>query len=303
MNTRKTITRASFPTAEIVAGALHGTRQADGWLCHCPVIGHGRMRGDLHPSLSVRDGDTCLLVYCHAGCNSLDVLDALRSRGLEGQPSPPPPRRVSAIVDSIHQPDQRALTIWQVAGAPAGTPVETYLRRRGIIGPISQAIRHSPIVIGHREYPRMIVAAHRCDGELVAAQLTRLTDDGLKAAIPVPRRTIGKLRDGAAHLADAGEVLGLAEGAETALAAKQLSGIPCWASFGAGRMHRVTIPDCVRELHIFGDNDDAGVGAAERTAERHVNDGRRVVLRYPPGEYNDWGSVVDANDSNTRACT
>jgi putative DNA primase/helicase len=303
MNTHKTISRASFPVADMVAGKLGGIRVGDGWLCHCPVIGHGRMRGDLHPSLSVRDGDTRLLIFCHAGCNSLDVLEALRLRGLEGQPSPPPPRRISGIVDSIHQPDQRALAIWQAASPAGGTPVERYLRRRGIIGPIWQAIRHSPIVIGHTEYPRMIVAAHRCDGELVAAQLTRLTDDGLKSAIAVPRRTIGKLQDGAAHLADAGEVLGLAEGAETALAARQLSGVPCWASLGAGRMHRVTIPDYVRELHIFGDNDNAGVGAAERTAERHVNDGRRVVLRYPPGEHNDWGSVVAANDSNTRACT
>jgi hypothetical protein len=66
-------------------------------------------------------------------------------------------------------------------------------------------------------------------------------------------------------------------------------------------MHSVAIPDHVRELHVFGDNDNAGVAAAERTAERHVNDGRRVVLRYPPSAHNDWGSLVAANDSNMRA--
>ena len=51
-------------------------------------------------------------------------------------------------------------------------------------------------------------------------------------------------------------MLGITEGAEDALSAMQLTNVPCWASLGAGRMHRVAIPEHVRELHIFGDNDE-----------------------------------------------
>jgi DNA primase len=85
----------------------------------------------------------------------------------------------------------------------------------------------------------------------------------------------------------------LAEGIEKALAAMQLFGVPCWASLGAARMHRVRIPDHVHELHIFVDNDDAGRAAADRTAyaQRH----RRVVLRFPPDQFKDWDDVTVAN--------
>ena len=46
---------------------------------HCPVPGHG----DSSPSLSVKEGDRAnVVVYCHAGCDQQDVIDALRQRGL-----------------------------------------------------------------------------------------------------------------------------------------------------------------------------------------------------------------------------
>jgi putative DNA primase/helicase len=85
-------------------------------------------------------------------------------------------------------------------------------------------------------------------------------------------------------------VLGLTEGWEKALAAMQLFGVPCWASLGANRMHRVQIPDTVQELHIFSDNDDAGRLAAERTAHEHRH--RRIVVRFPPEQFKDWDDVT-----------
>src|SRR5215472_2424948 len=69
-------------TAAEVARALGGSRNGSGWLCRCPVAGHGRGRGDQNPSLSVADGNRQLLVYCFAGCDPKDVLAALSSRGL-----------------------------------------------------------------------------------------------------------------------------------------------------------------------------------------------------------------------------
>src|SRR5689334_11834217 len=46
---------------------------------------------DRHPSLSVSDGaNGKLLVHCHTGCEQIDVIEALRTRGLwpENQPTP-----------------------------------------------------------------------------------------------------------------------------------------------------------------------------------------------------------------------
>jgi len=62
-------------------GALGGSRNGNGWLCRCPVAGHGRGRGDQNPSLSA-DGNRQLLVHCFAGCDPKDVLAVLSKRSL-----------------------------------------------------------------------------------------------------------------------------------------------------------------------------------------------------------------------------
>jgi hypothetical protein len=92
------------------------------------------------------------------------------------------------------------------------------------------------------------------------------------------------------NIAKPEEVLGLAEGIETALSAQQLKGIPTWACLGASRMHRVAIPGHVRELHLFGDNDDSGRDAVQRAAREHRN--LRVMLRFPPDNYKDWNDFA-----------
>ena len=74
--------------------------------------------------------------------------------------------------------------------------------------------------------------------------------------------------------------LAITEGVEDALAAIQLTEIPTWAALGAQRMHSLRIPDEVRELHIFSDDDEAGREAANRTAESHRH--RHCVIRLPP---------------------
>jgi hypothetical protein len=138
--------------------------------------------------------------------------------------------------------------------------------------------------------PAMVAAVQRPDGKIVAVQATLLTLTGRKASVAMPRITTGALGAGAVRFARAETTLGIAEGIETALSAMQLTGVPTWACLGAARMHRVAIPNHVRELHIFVDNDAAGDAAAERTADVHTRQGRRVMLRHPPegdGDYND----------------
>ena len=139
----------------------------------------------------------------------------------------------------------------------------------------------------------MIAAVQAPDRRTIAVQVTQLDPGGeRKAQVLVPRRTYGALGDGAVRLAAAGDVLGLAEGVESALSAMQLSGIPTWACLGASRMHRVAVPESVRELHLFMDNDGPGRDAGERTALAHRH--RRVVLRSPPDHLNDWNDFLCA---------
>jgi hypothetical protein len=140
----------------------------------------------------------------------------------------------------------------------------------------------------------MVAAVQAPDRRVIAVQVTLIDPRGdRKAQVRIPRKTAGALGRGAIRLAAAGDELGLAEGTEKGLAAMQLFGVPCWATLGAGRMHRVYVPDTVSTLHIFVDNDDAGRAAAERTAHEHRH--RRVVLAFPPEQFKDWDDVTAAH--------
>src|SRR5215213_251235 len=58
---------------------LEGVRPVgEGYAARCPCPGHGKGRGDVHPSLSVTEGDDGrVLLTCHAGCPSDEVVEAL----------------------------------------------------------------------------------------------------------------------------------------------------------------------------------------------------------------------------------
>jgi hypothetical protein len=71
-----------YSTAAEVAAVLRGKRQADGgYMCRCPCRLH--RRGDINPSLSVRDGWSGRPIFnCFAGGDYRDIIDALIARGV-----------------------------------------------------------------------------------------------------------------------------------------------------------------------------------------------------------------------------
>src|SRR3546814_5857384 len=111
-----------------------------------------------------------------------------------------------------------------------------------------------------------MIAAVTMDHGLVAVHRTFLNP--MRPAVAPfnnPKRALGSLASGAVRLFDqVEERKGLAEGIESALAAKALTQIPCWASFGNERFGLVSILESVRELHLFVDHDAGGELAEER---------------------------------------
>jgi len=294
-----------------IASRLGGTALSGGFLCRCPVRAHGKGRGDVNPSLFIKDGHTSVVFACFSGCSSGEIIDALKARGLWPQQKrsgrlryrSPPKRRANSTRTSIrhfatvvHRPDARALELWNQGAPIDGTLAERFLQCRGIIlSAPPAALRFIDCV----EYgdgtslPAMLASVTAPGGEAIAIQVTFLSADGSrKADVPIPRKTIGALGAGAIRFALAGNQLGIAEGTEKALAAIQLHNIPCWSSLSAGRMHNVWIPGYVEDLFIFADNDDAGRSAAEATSNQHRH--RRVILRYPPARFKDWDEVAAA---------
>jgi len=103
------------------------------------------------------------------------------------------------------------------------------------------------------------------EGAAILVEITReaLYEPGLDGVRP--KRALGSLGSGAVRIAPAVQGrLGLAEGIESALSAMQLFGIPCWATLGNERFGLVSIPESVRKLFLFIDNDAGGSLAEHR---------------------------------------
>ncbi len=80
-------------TADSIVHALGARRSGSGWMAKCPA------HDDHNPSLSIRDADGKVLLYCHAGCAQLEVIDALKAKGLWAERQVKPPRKITVIYD------------------------------------------------------------------------------------------------------------------------------------------------------------------------------------------------------------
>jgi putative DNA primase/helicase len=89
-----------------------------------------------------------------------------------------------------------------------------------------------------------------------------------------------------------GKPLALAEGIETALAVREATGWPAWATIAAPFMKEVVVPHEVKEVVIAADHDKAGIDAARALARKLLREGREVRLAVPPEEGEDWLDVL-----------
>jgi putative DNA primase/helicase len=261
--------------AATIAKMLGGKPEGGGYLCSCPVKGHGKGRGDLRPSLSVSDGKRTLVFHCFAGCKPRDIVVALNAL----TPDLGPRRRFESRLPQRFATKSKttstlAQKLWKAALPVAGTPAEIYLRSRRLPPIPPPTIRFLPSYRYDetRRFPCLIAAVQAPSRAIAAVQLTFLDASGLrKADVPHPRRAIGSLGDGLLRLAPAAEHIGLAEGFETALAASLLhENFPVWATLGADRYAKISLPPIVRRLTIFADYDAPGLSAALSFFERRV---------------------------------
>jgi hypothetical protein len=140
-----------------------------------------------------------------------------------------------------------------------------------------------------------MIAAVRDESGLVAVHRTFLDLRSAQCAADLqrPKRALGRLGQGAARLrAPVRATLGWAEGIETALAASQLTGIPCWATLGTERFARVALPPGVTRLVLFLDDDDGGRRAERLAREAQRGSGVEIDARYPDQAGADWNDVL-----------
>ncbi len=271
-------------TAREIITALQGRWHGSYGTARCPA------HEDHKPSLSVSESNGVVLVKCHAECDQQAVIDALKKRSLwHGQDDFPraKPLMRKAEPRTAENPNRNAaLSIWQNARPAGNTPVETYLRSRGITLDIPASIRYAPD-LKHGPtgllMPAMVCAVQGPDRAITGIHRTYLVSDGSrKAPISQGKMMLGKCATGAVRLAAAGESLILAEGIETALSVMQAIDKPTWACLSTSGLKTVALPQEVREVVIAADGDEPGEKAAQEAAQRFLAEGRRVKIARPP---------------------
>jgi len=163
-----------------------------------------------------------------------------------------------------------ARRIWIESRDPRGSPVETYLRHRGVRLPDEPVIRYHPrCPRTGGPLPAMLALMTVPEtGEPCGVHRTFLQPDRSgKAPIDKPKMMLGSA--GVIRLAEPiCEGLGLAEGIETALSVAQRIGWrPVWAAGTRGGIERFPVlpGHC---LTVFADGDAPGMTAARACAAR-----------------------------------
>jgi putative DNA primase/helicase len=275
-----------------LAKRLGGVWSPGGAMCRCPA------HDDASPSLSIRVGDKALLFKCFAGCETVDVLRAIRRLELRALETVEPPAGAGKA-DKDEWLLARVQALWDQAVPVSGTPAERYLLNRAIDRTCT-ALRYHPLTpLGPRRAvhfrPAMLTAV-RDGNDLLAVQRTFLEPERARRARDLinPRRMLGRPARGAFMLAPATDTLGLAEGTESALSAMILLGIAVWATLGNERLPRIAIPNRVTRLILLPDNDRGGrIGTAKAEAA-YAMPGRTIETVWPPAGFNDWNDCLRA---------
>lgn len=279
--------------ARTIVESLQGTWSRGKGMCCCPA------HDDRTPSLSVTLGRKAILFHCFAGCSNDEVIAALDRQGVRSRDLFDGSGAVTANRQEKRTFISNARRLWHSATAISDGPAVGYLAQRGILRASDQLRYLERTPLGPRgavQFLPAMLAAVTTDIGIIAIHRTFLDAPNAKlAGFDRPKRALGSLGCGAVRLAPpAAGRLGLAEGIESALSATQMFGVPCWATLGNERFGLVAIPESVRELHLFIDNDRGGELANQRALKAYSASCRVIQSRAPASAGFDWNDELKA---------
>lgn len=150
-----------------------------------------------------------------------------------------------------------------------------------------------PVITGH--YAAMVAPIRSQAGEVIGVHLTYLLA-GQKAPVASPKKIVGSPKGGAIRLCLAGDEVGLAEGIETAIAARAIFGKPVWAVLSASLAPLIELPDSIKTVHIFADNDPAGLLGSQKLAQSLALQSKAIGFCKKPTALNsDFFDVYEEN--------
>ena len=220
-----------------------------------------------------------------------DVVEEARSFLSLPRPKPAPaiPKRPGTPAPSGSA--EAARRLFAMSQPISGTPVETYLRHRGITAlhgtgnlRFHPRCYYRPDDHGPTEtWPAMIAAVTDLRGAITGAHRTWLAPDGSdKAPIETQRKAMGDLLGHAVRFGIAGEAMAAGEGIESVLSARQtIPHMAMAAALSAAHLAAIRFPETLRRLYILRDNDPAGDGARDNLVERANAAGIEAIVLSP----------------------
>lgn len=217
----------------------------------------------------------------------------------------------SGDIEELRQ-REKMIQFWK-QGVPIAdvSPVAKYLRSRLGGGSIRYDFLREVSSAFHpkdgNSYPAMIAKVAGHNDRAVNVHITYLTRSGTKADVDPPKRVMaGKLPDGCAiRLMPAAEIMGVAEGIESAISASLLFDMPVWACVNGGLLAKWKPPAIAHEIVIFGDNDLNYTGQArayELANKLEVQFKRRAKVMIPPNSGADWNDYHQLEKTPERWC-
>lgn len=311
-------------TAADVAKILDAKKSGYGYLAKCPA------HPDNHPSLWFSD-TVCsenpegkLRFTCFVGCHYSAVRAAL-DIDRRGKTSTPEIRHIKT---GTNKPDafgemvrrnkskkaqEKLLKVWDNAKpiVPNSIGWNYLVLFRKVLRPDEPvpAIMRETVLKYYdqdgnyvNDFAAIVTRLDHLDGTLATIHRTYLRPDGMGKAPVVPAKKLMSAPNGtngaAIHLYEpqvfeGNVVLGIAEGIETALAARILSGCPVWAAWSSSGLAKVNLPNNITHLIIFQDNDKAGRKAASDLKRRLLQERPEIkTLIKAPVHSNDWADVL-----------
>jgi putative DNA primase/helicase len=290
-----------------IARALGGHRSGNQWKCRCPA------HDDVDPSMIVFDGRDAVQVRCFAGCEPLEIIAALRGRGLWGEDVDGDNSSVNgseprSLVEARRaDPDRHyklAMKIWDAAQDPAGTSVEVYLRGRGLVLPpkANDVIGFHPRCPNAQLRAPALVALMRNVETFRPQAVQRLFLD-LDQNKKIEGMMLGSVGNAAMMITSRHDTfwdclsfcpkLYVCEGLETGLALHMAGYRPVWALGSAGAIARLPVLFAVGELVVCADHDDAGIAAALTCADRwNATTHQKASVLMPQEANTDFADMV-----------
>lgn len=231
------------------------------------------------------------------------------------------PLRVVSSEPSAERMKKLAQRIWEEAKpVTVGDEVDRYLSSRGLALPAYPRVLRFHAALGYfqrgtdgksrkvAEHPAMLACIQGPDGHAVTLHRTYL-QNGRKLPAPDAKKVLSSGINGAAvRLFEVTDEVAISEGIETGLAVHLATGKPVWAGLSAGNLEKLWLPDSVRRVCIYGDNDVDGdfdgqalaYALARRLKKEEKRTGPRQVQVFLPKQPGmDWADVWRARVEHT----